>query len=114
VRSPLIAVQPPTKLKFRQNPETPELLNKYIFYDTDITPEGKEHYYPGLSTVRYGTLLICVTQIQANAMVLECNCAYLSNCLGKSNLLNSKYFGMTSICREVPRKLHNLNLSLLA
>ena len=53
MRSPLIAVQPPTKLKFRQNPETPELLNKYIFYDTDITPEGKKRYLTGMSTVRY-------------------------------------------------------------
>ena len=29
--SPLIAVQPPTKLYFRQTPETPEPLNKYIY-----------------------------------------------------------------------------------
>ena len=53
--SPLIAVQPPTKLYFCQIPETPEPLNKYIFYDTAITPEGKKCYLPGVSTVRYGT-----------------------------------------------------------
>ena len=47
VRSPLIAVQPPSKLYFRQTPETPEPLNKYIFYDTDITPEGKTVICPG-------------------------------------------------------------------
>jgi hypothetical protein len=47
--SPLIAVWPPTKLNFRQTPETPEPLNKYIFYDADITPEGKKRYLPGVS-----------------------------------------------------------------
>ena len=47
--SPLIAVQPPTKLYFRQTLETPEPLNKYIFYD--ITPKGKKRYLPGMSTV---------------------------------------------------------------
>jgi len=45
----LIAVQPPTKLYFRQTPETPEPLNKYIFYDADITLEGKKRYLPGVS-----------------------------------------------------------------
>jgi len=45
----LIAVQPPTKLYFRQTPETPEPLNKYIIYDADITPEGKKRYLPGVS-----------------------------------------------------------------
>ena len=44
----LIAVQPPTKLYFRQTPETPEPLNKYICYDTGITPERAKHaIYPG-------------------------------------------------------------------
>ena len=47
---------PPTKRYFRQTPETLEPLNKYIFYDTDITPEGKKRYLPGVSTVRYGML----------------------------------------------------------
>jgi hypothetical protein len=47
--SPLIAVQPPTKLYYRQTPETPEPLNKYIFYDADIMPEGKKPYLPGVS-----------------------------------------------------------------
>jgi len=47
--SPLIAVQPPTKLYFRQTPKTLEPLNKYIFYDADITPEGKKRYLPGVS-----------------------------------------------------------------
>ena len=42
-------VQPPTKFCFRQTPETPEPLNKYIFYDADITPEGKKRYFPGVS-----------------------------------------------------------------
>jgi hypothetical protein len=48
----------PTKLYFRQTPETQEPLNKYIFYDTDITPEGKKRYLPGVSTVRYGSLFM--------------------------------------------------------
>jgi len=37
---------------FSQTPETREPLNKYIFYDTDITPEGEKRYLPGVSTVR--------------------------------------------------------------
>jgi len=45
--SPLIDVQPP--LYIRQTPETPEPLNTYIFYDADITPEGKKRYFPGVS-----------------------------------------------------------------
>jgi len=52
--SPLIADQPPTKLYFCQTPEIPEPLNKYMFYDTDITLEGKTRNSPGVSTVRYG------------------------------------------------------------
>ena len=47
--SPIITVQPPTKLYFRQNPETPAPLNKYVFYDADITPEGKQRYLPGVN-----------------------------------------------------------------
>ena len=47
--SSLITVQPTTKLYFRQTPETPEPLNKYIFYDADITLEGKIRYLPGVS-----------------------------------------------------------------
>ena len=43
--SPLIAVQPPTKLNFRQTPETPEPLNKFIFYDANITPVGKKSLF---------------------------------------------------------------------
>ena len=43
----LIDVQPP--LYIRQTPETPEPLNTYIFYDADITPEGKKRYFPGVS-----------------------------------------------------------------
>ena len=43
----LIAIQPPNY--FRQTPETPEPLNKYIFYDADVTPEGKRRYLPGVS-----------------------------------------------------------------
>jgi len=39
---------------FRQTPETPEPLNKYMFYDTDIAPEGKTRYLLGVSTVRCG------------------------------------------------------------
>ena len=34
---------------FRLTPETPEPLNKNIFYDADITPEGKHRYLPGFS-----------------------------------------------------------------
>jgi len=29
-------------------------MNKYIFYDTAITSEGKKRYLPGVSLVRYG------------------------------------------------------------
>ena len=54
--SPLIAVQPPTKLYFCQTPETLKPLNKYIFYDADITPEGKRRYLPGVSKERYGNV----------------------------------------------------------
>ena len=43
-----------TKLAFCQTQETPEPLNEYIFYNTDITPEGKKRYLPGVSTVRHG------------------------------------------------------------
>ena len=47
-------VQPPTKFCFRQTPETPEPLDKYIFYNTVlITPEGKNRYLLGVSTVRW-------------------------------------------------------------
>jgi len=41
-------------LCFCQTPEFPEPLNEYVFYDTDTTPEGKKHYLPGVSSVRYG------------------------------------------------------------
>ena len=43
----LIDVQPP--LNFRQTPETPEPLKKYIFYDADITSEGRKRELPGVS-----------------------------------------------------------------
>jgi len=43
----------PPNLYFRQTPEISDPLNKYIFHDTDITPEGKKRYLTGMSTVRY-------------------------------------------------------------
>ena len=44
--SPLITVHPPTKLYFRQSPETPESQNKYILNDTGTTSEGNKRYLP--------------------------------------------------------------------
>ena len=52
--SPLITVNPRTKLYFRQSRATLEPQNKNIFNDTGTTPEEKKHYLPGIILKRYG------------------------------------------------------------
>jgi hypothetical protein len=56
-----IAVQPPTKLYFCQTPETPEPMNKCIFYIPRYHAGGQKTLLPGVSLERYGKGMIAAS-----------------------------------------------------